>query len=174
MASATDTPVIREVEEVVLFLHEHDLVIATAESCTGGLISSLLAAISGCGQVLDRGYVVYTPEAKHECLGVSYETIDRHGLTSAEVAEEMALGCLRNSRSTVAVSNTGLAEADNDMDGVVYFAWATRLAGEEVVVTDRIKFPGERNEVREAAAHYALFQVPVRLREFWQKGPSAL
>lgn len=169
MTVPDEKQVIAQIEGVLSFLKDHDLVLAVAESCTGGLASSLLAAVSGCGQVLDRGYVVYTPEAKQECLGVRAETIEQHGLTSAAVAQEMALGCLRNSRATVAVSNTGLAEAGSDMDGVVYFGWATRLNGAEVAVTDRVKFPGERNEVRAAAAHYALLQLPLRLEQFWQE-----
>lgn len=169
MTVPDEQQVTEQIEGVVSFLKDHDLVLAVAESCTGGLTSSLLAAISGCGQVLDRGYVVYTPEAKQDCLGVCSETIEQYGLTSAEVAQEMALGCLHNSCATVAISNTGLAEADSDMDGVVYFGWATRVAGVEVAVTDRVKFPGERNEVRAAAAHYGLLQLPLRLEQFWQE-----
>ncbi|MCK9246897.1 MAG: nicotinamide-nucleotide amidohydrolase family protein [Anaerolineaceae bacterium] len=148
------------VEEVVAFLEQHDFTLVTAESCTGGLITSLLADVRGSGQVLERGYVVYAPRAKNECLGVSYDTIQRYGLSSAKVAEEMALGALRNSQAVIAVSNTGLAEIEGEAGGAVYFGWAMRKGGQEQVITEKVRFLESRNEVREAAARYALAKVP--------------
>jgi PncC family amidohydrolase len=145
---------------LIEFLEKNGLRLSTAESCTAGLIASLLAEVPGSGQVLDRGFVVYTPQAKHECLGVSYETIEKYGLSSAEVVTEMVLGALENRRHMVAIATTGLAEAEGEMDGVIYFGWAMRGESGASAVTERVKFPGSRNQVREAAARYALEKVP--------------
>jgi len=123
--------------------------------------------------VLDRGYIVYAPQAKNECLGVSYETIEKYGLSSAMVAEEMALGALRNSQAAIAVSNTGLAEAEGQAGGSVYFGWALRKGGREQVITEKVRFLESRNEVREAAARYALAKVPIIVDFFGHKNPHA-
>lgn len=156
------------IEQVVSFLNKYQLTLSTAESCTGGLMASLLASVSGCGSVLDTGFVVYTPQAKQLCLGVNPLTIEEYGLTSEEVAREMAVGALKMSRADIVVANTGLAEADGLMDGVQCFACAMRISDHEGVVSETLKFEGERNQVREAAARYALLQLPYyyeRLRE---------
>jgi nicotinamide-nucleotide amidase len=112
--------------------------------------------------------VVYSKEAKHACLGVSLETIDTYGLTSEEVAREMAVGAMKRSRADIVLANTGLAEAEGDMCGVQCFACAMSVNGHEGVVSETVKFEGERNEVRAAAARYALLQLPYyyeRLRQ---------
>ena len=150
----------QSVEQVVHFLEKYRLTLSTAESCTGGLMASLMAEIPGSGQVLDSGFVVYSPEAKQQCLGVNALTIERFGLTSEEVAREMALGALKMGRADITLANTGLAEADGSMDGVQCFACAMRIDGHEGVVSETLRFEGERNEVRYAAARYALLQLP--------------
>lgn len=157
------------IKEVVKFLKAHDLSLSTAESCTGGLIASLLAEVPGCGEILDRGYVVYAPQAKYECLGVKVEIVEEYGLSSTVVAQEMAIGALRRSQSVIAVSNTGLAEAEGDMDGRVFFGWAARIGGREHVITEEVQFPGDRNEVRESAARYALDKIAVHMNQFWME-----
>jgi PncC family amidohydrolase len=83
------------------------LTLVTAESCTAGLMTSILADVPGCGQVLDAGYVVYSPEAKQRCLGVSPDTMERFGLTSEEVAREMALGALEAAKVRLARALAG-------------------------------------------------------------------
>src|SRR5690606_4302886 len=138
----------RSVEQVVNFLEKYHLTLSTAESCTGGLMASLMAEVPGSGAVLDSGCVVYSPEAKQLCLGVSPLTIERYGLTSEEVAREMAVGALKLGRADVALANTGLAEAGGPMDGVQCFACAMRVNDHEGVVSETLKFEGERNEVR--------------------------
>jgi nicotinamide-nucleotide amidase len=150
----------QSVEQVVNFLEKYRLTLSTAESCTGGLMASLMAEIPGSGAVLDSGFVVYSPEAKQMCLGVNALTIDHFGLTSEEVAREMAMGALKMSRADIALANTGLAEADGPMDGVQCFACAMRINDHEGVVSETLKFEGERNDVRYAAARYALLQLP--------------
>jgi nicotinamide-nucleotide amidase len=150
----------QNVEQVVNFLEKYHLTLSTAESCTGGLMASLMAEIPGSGAVLDSGFVVYSPEAKHLCLGVNRVTIERFGLTSEEVAREMAVGALKMGHADIALANTGLAEADGPMEGVQCFACAMRINDHEGVVSETLQFEGERNEVRYAAARYALLQLP--------------
>lgn len=158
----------REIEQVVNFLEKYRLTLVTAESCTAGLMASLVAEVSGGGAVLDSGYVVYSPRAKQACLGVHEQTIERYGLTSEEVTREMAVGALQASQADIALANTGLAEADGGMDGVQCFACAMRINEHQGVVSETLRFSGERNEVRQAAARHALLQLPYyyeRLRQ---------
>jgi nicotinamide-nucleotide amidase len=111
---------------------ESRLMIATAESCTGGLVAGLLTEIPGSSTVVERGFVVYSNEAKQELLGVSAELLSRHGAVSEEVARAMAEGALRASRADVAVSVTGVAGPDGGTAakpvGLVNFACARRGA----------------------------------------------
>ncbi|KJU80233.1 ompetence-damaged protein [Ectopseudomonas oleovorans] len=158
----------QNVEQVVNFLSKYKLRLATAESCTAGLISSLVADVPGSGKVLDCAFVTYSPQAKQRCLGVSADTIERFGLTSEEVAREMALGALLRSDADIVLANTGLAEAEGEMDGVQCIACAIRLEQHQGIVSETVKFSGGRNQVREQAARYALMQLPYyyeRLRQ---------
>ena len=108
------------------------LMVATAESCTGGLIAGLLTEIPGSSNVLERGFVVYSNEAKQELLGVPAETLSRHGAVSEETARALAEGALAKSRADVAVSVTGIAGPDGGTAtkpvGLVHFACARRGA----------------------------------------------
>ena len=97
--------------------------IATAESCTGGMLASLLTDVKGASGVFERGFVVYSDPAKCELLGVVQSDIDRCGAVSAEVAVAMAEGALRNSRADLALSTTGYAD-DGPEPGLVHFACA--------------------------------------------------
>ncbi len=148
------------IEDVVGFLINRQISVATAESCTAGLMAAMMADVSGVGPAFERGYVVYLPEAKNDMLEVSFETIENYGLCSEEVAREMALGALRHSNSSMALSNTGAAEADNHLDGVVCFGCAANINGREKVISETLRFDGSRNEVRKAAARYGLLQLP--------------
>lgn len=150
----------QSIEQVVNVLGKHGLRLCTAESCTAGLIAALVADIPGSGAVLDCGFVTYSEQAKQRCLGVDPQTIERFGLTSEEVAREMALGALKCSDADIALANTGLAEADGEMDGVQCIACAMRLDGHESAVSETVRFMGERNQVRLDAARYALLQLP--------------
>lgn len=104
------------------------IMLATAESCTGGMIAAALTDIAGSSTVFDRGFVTYSNEAKVEMLGVSPATLAAHGAVSAETAAEMAAGALARSRAGVAVSVTGVAgpgggSADKPV-GLVWFGIA--------------------------------------------------
>ena len=102
------------------------LKIAIAESCTGGLIAGLLTEIPGSSDVVERGFVVYSNEAKQELLGVPGELILRHGAVSAESARAMALGALKHSHADLAVAVTGIAGpgggTENKPVGLVHLA----------------------------------------------------
>jgi nicotinamide-nucleotide amidase len=108
------------------------LMVATAESCTGGLIAGLLTEIPGSSNVLERGFVVYSNAAKEELLGVEASTLASRGAVSEETARAMAEGALKASRAEVAVSVTGVAGPDGGTAakpvGLVHFACARRGA----------------------------------------------
>lgn len=102
---------------------ERDLVLATAESCTGGMLASLLTDVRGVAHAFDRGFVTYSEEAKNEMLGVPLELIEAKGAVSREVALAMAEGALDRSRANIALSVTGFADS-GDEPGLVHFACA--------------------------------------------------
>jgi nicotinamide-nucleotide amidase len=131
--------------------------IATAESCTGGLIAAALTSISGSSAFVDRGFVTYSNAAKTEMLGVPADLIVRVGAVSEEVARAMAEGALAHSPATVAIAVTGVAGPTGGSPekpvGLVHFAAAGR-GGQ--TVHERHIFPGDRDAVRHAAALTAL------------------
>jgi nicotinamide-nucleotide amidase len=104
------------------------LKIVTAESCTGGLIAGLLTEIAGSSDVVERGFVIYSNEAKQELLGIPAALIAQHGAVSAEVARAMALGALQHARADLSVAVTGIAGpgggTENKPVGLVYLAAA--------------------------------------------------
>jgi nicotinamide-nucleotide amidase len=151
--------------QAVSFLTSRSLKLATAESCTAGYIASLISSVPGSGSCLDVGFVTYSPTGKSGFLGVREETMKRYGLTSEEVAREMSEGALNQEAccADVAVSNTGVADAapgDGPPPGTQCFAWSYKVRGGEIVTFSETKaFDGERNEVRRAAALYALSRI---------------
>jgi len=136
---------------------KHGWKIATAESCTGGLISGALTEIAGSSDVFDRGFVTYSNQAKMDMLGVKAETLDAHGAVSEQVASEMALGALQNSQADIAVSVTGIAGpggSEHKPEGRVCFGIAFKGAEPEV---QTIEFgPLGRYEVRHNTVLHAL------------------
>jgi nicotinamide-nucleotide amidase len=132
--------------------------LATAESCTGGLVAGLLTEIPGSSAVVERGFVVYSNDAKVELLGVPAETIAAHGAVSAETARAMAEGALKASHADVAVSVTGIAGPDGGTAekpvGLVWFASARR-GGKTVAREARFGDVG-RGNVRMASVRVAL------------------
>jgi nicotinamide-nucleotide amidase len=132
------------------------IVIATAESCTGGMISAEITDVAGSSRVLDRGFVTYSNAAKMDMLGVSTETLDTHGAVSEQVAAEMAAGALKHSNATLTVSVTGIAGpggSDFKPEGRVCFGIATK----DCVETQQVDFgPLGRAGVRSATVSHAL------------------
>jgi PncC family amidohydrolase len=149
------------IERVALFMRDNKLTLVTAESCTAGMIASMLADIPGAGTLLDCAFIVYSPDAKRRCLGVSQETLDRHNLTSEAVAREMALGAAIRSPANVVIANTGLADDTDDgiPAGTQCFAWVFKTGPADArpaVYTETRRFEGGRHDIRKAAAAYAL------------------
>jgi nicotinamide-nucleotide amidase len=102
---------------------ERDLVLATAESCTGGMLASLLTDVKGVAHAFDRGFVTYSNDAKNEMLGVPLELIEAKGPVSCDVAVVMAQGARERSRANIALSVTGFADSGEE-PGLVHFACA--------------------------------------------------
>lgn len=160
----------QNIEDVLRLLQRRELTLSTAESCTCGLMASLLGDLPGCGQVLDSGFVVYSPKAKNRLLGVSFETIEQFGLTSEEVATEMAVGALNASGAMIAVANTGVADdAQEDEGGTQCYAWALMRGERQVVVSETVRFDGDRVGIRKQAARHGLMQIPERLAQLERK-----
>lgn len=131
--------------------------IATAESCTGGMVSAALTDVAGASDVFERGYVTYSNAAKVQMLGVTPQTLTDHGAVSEEVAAEMALGALRGSGADLAVSVTGIAGpggSDFKPEGRVCFGLAF-LGGVRRTETREFGAIG-RAGVRAAARDHAL------------------
>jgi nicotinamide-nucleotide amidase len=132
--------------------------IATAESCTGGLVAALLTEIPGSSAVVERGFVTYSNEAKAELLGIDPALIAAHGAVSAEVVRAMAEGALRRSHADIAVAITGIAGPSGATAtkpvGLVHFGLARR-GGTVRQVEHRFGEPG-RSEVRRLAVEVAL------------------
>lgn len=144
-------------------LREHGATVATAESCTGGLICSLLTDIPGSSDYLDRGFVTYAYDAKRTVLGVSREALDTHGAVSEPVAREMARRARDISDVTWGVSTTGIAGpsggSEDEPVGTVYIgiAYAAPWESEESYATvSRAGFDGNRTEIKERIARRAL------------------
>jgi nicotinamide-nucleotide amidase len=129
---------------------------ATAESCTGGMIAAACTDLAGSSAWFERGFVTYSNEAKTELLGVPAALITEHGAVSEPVARAMAEGALRHARAHIAVAVTGVAgpgggSTDKPV-GSVWFGWAT-AAG---VKTQLRHFDGDRQQVRLATVRHAL------------------
>jgi nicotinamide-nucleotide amidase len=144
-------------ERVLTSCRKRRLKLVTAESCTGGLVAAALTAIAGSSDVVDRGFVTYSNEAKHEMLGVALDTLEKHGAVSEPTARAMARGALTHSLSDLSVSVTGVAgpgggSADKPV-GLVHFA-AARTGFD--IVAERHVFPGDRDGIRRLATLTAL------------------
>jgi nicotinamide-nucleotide amidase len=116
--------------QVLELFRARGLKIATAESCTGGLVAGALTEIAGSSDVVDRGFVTYSNDAKEAMLGVPPATLARHGAVSAETAAAMAVGALENSSADIVVAITGIAGPGGGTQqkpvGLVHFAAASR------------------------------------------------
>ena len=144
--------------ELIKLCIERKLTIATAESCTGGLVAGALTEVAGSSAVLDRGFVTYSNNAKQQMLGVPAETLKDYGAVSRQTADAMAQGALEKAKVSLAVSITGIAgpgggSADKPV-GLVYFAAVSR-DGTTLHAAMRYGDIG-RSEVREKSVLQAL------------------
>lgn len=138
-------------------LQAAQLMLATAESCTGGWVSKVVTDLPGSSSWFDRGFVTYSNGAKQDMLGVPAAMLDAHGAVSEEVALQMAKGALEHSLAGAALAVTGIAGPAGGTEdkpvGTVCFAWA--LDGREPS-TQRVQFAGNREEVRHQSVRLAL------------------
>lgn len=145
-----------QAQQTLQLARENKLKIATAESCTGGLLSALFTEISGSSEVFERGFVTYSNQAKIEMLGVKKETLEKFGAVSEETAKEMAIGAIKNSQASVSVAITGIAGPDGGSNekpvGLVFIAVSTK----EKTLVRKFNFAGNRSEVRKASVIAAL------------------
>lgn len=136
----------------------HKILVATAESCTGGMIISTLTDIPGSSSVVDRGFITYSNEAKMEMIGVAAATLDAHGAVSLQTAQEMASGALARSHAGIALSVTGIAGPDGGNAekpvGLVWFGLA--LKGKPVVTEKRLFDNSGRDFIRRETVRHAL------------------
>jgi nicotinamide-nucleotide amidase len=146
-------------------LRETRLMLATAESCTGGMVATAITDISGSSGWFERGFVTYSNQAKTEMIGVPAELIEKHGAVSEPVARAMAEGALRNSRAQVSLAITGVAGPGGGTPakpvGMVSFAWSNRLH----TSVETLVFKGDREQIRVQAAVHALRGLLVLLEE---------
>ena len=145
-------------QALVAACRERSIVLATAESCTGGLLAALITEIPGSSAAFDRGFVTYSNEAKIDLLGVPAPLITHHGAVSAAVAAAMAAGVLDRSGANLSVSVTGVAGPDGGTPdkpvGLVHFGCCSRAAAARTV--ERRFGPQGRAAVRIASVDEAL------------------
>lgn len=146
------------VSEVGEALKNHQKMIVTAESCTGGLIAESLTSVAGSTAWFDRAYVTYSYEAKKEMLGVKETTIMKKGAVSQECVEEMVIGALQESHAKVSVACSGIAGPGGGTPdkpvGTVWISWA--MQGHEQIVSKLFHFDGDRDAVRQQCTVEAL------------------
>jgi nicotinamide-nucleotide amidase len=145
--------------------------LATAESCTGGLLAAACTSIAGSSDWFERGFVTYSNAAKHEMLGVPVALIEAHGAVSQAVAEAMALGALARSGADLALATTGIAGPGGAVPGkpvgTVWLAWAWRQAPAielSVVRSELLHCKGDRAAVRSETLQQALLRLTAAAR----------
>jgi len=145
------------VEKIGLVLIEKQQKLATAESCTGGLVAEIITSFPDASKFFERGFVTYSNLSKTEMLGVSEQTIQKYGAVSEETAKEMAEGAVLHSQAQISLSITGIAGPSGGTEqkpvGTVCFAWS--LPNHDIITVTK-KFSGDRSRVRLQAAKFSL------------------
>lgn len=164
MAEHTNIGLTALATELGSALKARGLMLAMAESCTGGMVTQAITSVAGSSVWFDRGFVTYSNAAKIDMLGVSNGTLERFGAVSEQTASEMALGALKNSASQIAGSITGIAGPDGGTEakpvGTVCFAW---VGLNFPVSTSTQLFHGNRQEIRQQAAIFMMVGLIERL-----------
>ncbi|MCR5031336.1 MAG: competence/damage-inducible protein A [Lachnospiraceae bacterium] len=154
---------------VVDLLLANKLTVATAESCTGGLLAGRLINVAGVSDVFKNGLITYSNKSKHRLLGVKKKTLEKHGAVSKETAEEMAKGLAALTKADVAVSVTGIAGPDGGTDkkpvGLIYISCS--VCGK--TTTREFTFTGNRAKVREASVAAGLNLMRESILEYYSK-----
>ena len=145
-------------------LARHKIMLVTAESCTGGWIAEAITAVAGSSGWFERGFVSYSNQAKQDMLGVSVDTLGRHGAVSEAVVLEMARGAIQRSRGHISVAVSGVAGPDGGTPdkpvGSVWIGWGQKLGHAEA---ELFLFSGDRQAVREQTVIRALQGLIARL-----------
>lgn len=138
-------------------LHEHGMMLATAESCTGGGVASAVTEVAGSSAWLERGFVTYSNQSKFEMLGVTLDTLARFGAVSEATVREMVAGALQHSHAQVALAVSGIAGPSGGTAekpvGMIWFAWGIE-EGQTIARMHRLV--GNRAEIRVQAVYIAL------------------
>jgi nicotinamide-nucleotide amidase len=155
--------VVTNTEQLAQLLLRRGWMLATAESCTGGLIAAACTELAGSSNWFERGFVSYSNEAKTGLLGVNPQTISAHGAVSEAVVREMVEGAVSRSRARVGVAVTGVAgPSGGSKDKPVGTVWfGSRVDGE--LTSETVRFPGDRAAVRAATVRHALDGLVQRL-----------
>ena len=144
-------------EQVGAALQVRGLMLASAESCTGGWVGEAVTAVAGSSQWYERGFITYTNESKQEMLGVSEKTLSEYGAVSEQTVREMVAGALKHSHAQVALAISGIAGPGGAIPtkpvGTVCIAWALRSGAAR---SQTFHFSGDRNAVRRQAVVAAL------------------
>ena len=144
------------IKKLVERLNEKSMTIATAESCTGGMIGACITSVSGASNVYNEGYITYSNDAKEKNLGVSHSTLETYGAVSEQTAREMADGVRRKANADIGIAVTGIAGPTGGTDekpvGLVYIGVATK----EDVHAHRFVFSGDRDAVRKSTVETAI------------------
>src|SRR5688500_10932634 len=160
MASPRDRALEKLARSVGQRLREAGLMIATAESCTGGLLAKCLTDLDGSSDYFERGWITYSNAAKQSELGVPKRLIARHGAVSEAVALAMAKGAIDNSRARVSIAVTGVAGPAGGTKakpvGTVWIAWGFQRRGKTLAIALPFRFRGGRDAVRHQATAVAL------------------
>lgn len=144
-------------KRVIEKLRERGLLLATAESCTGGLCAKRLTDVAGASQVFCGGVVSYTNDVKMRLLGVKEETLAQFGAVSGETAREMAEGARRATGADVAVSVTGVAGPSSDEMGNVVGTVFIAFSSERETVSEKLQLSGDREKIRQQSVNAMLW-----------------
>ncbi|MEW5944174.1 MAG: nicotinamide-nucleotide amidohydrolase family protein [Pseudomonadota bacterium] len=160
-----DDELYRLAAEVGEALKVRGLMLATAESCTGGWVGEAVTAVPGSSHWYERGFITYTDRSKQEMLGVSAQTLTRYGAVSEAVVREMVAGALERSHAQVALAISGIAGPGGGTPdkpvGMVCLAWGAK---DGAIVAETHRFDGDRRKVRRQAVEAALRGVLAHLR----------
>ena len=165
-----DDDIFEAAEKLLDICRRKKLTIATAESCTAGLVAGTLSEVPGVSSMLERGFITYSNQAKQDMLGVPTATLDAHGAVSRETAEAMAKGALAHAPVDLAISVTGIAGPDGGNEekpvGLVHFGAASR-SGQLNLAEKRFGNPGRAEVLKRS-----VLQAFVMLHELAEKEPS--
>ena len=157
MARVAESELKQLAQELGVKLQARQWRVATAESCTGGLVGQLLTSLPGCSSWFERGFITYSNVSKHEMLGVPTATLEAFGAVSEETAGAMAQGALAHSHAHVSLSITGIAGPDGGTQqkpvGMVCYGWAL---SDGTAMTSTCRLSGDREEIRTRAAAAAI------------------